>query len=338
MSYQVFTATDTNIALQLLADNPDIRVIFCDQRMPGKNGVEFFAEIKERFPLPIRILITAFTEIDVVIDAINNGHIFRYIRKPWIEVDVLSAINEANNYYLTSSMLQAKIIELETAYNELNKFAYSVSHDLRSPLSGILTAVDTMNEMSDLTEIREMLGLIEKSIFKLEDYIAGMHDYYRSQHGQLKINPIDFHELAGELKSMFQIYLNNQKVVLTMKVEQQGVFSSDASLVKMILNNLITNAIKYQKKQAVDKKISLEIQADQQQARIMISDTGIGIAESQYEEIFHLFSKVSSHGTGSGIGLYNVKNAVNKLGGTLEVKSIVGDGSTFTLIIPNLTV
>lgn len=335
LHYQIFTALNTEEATAILEDNPNIQVIFCDQRMPGKTGDVYFEELRVRFPLPVRILITAFADIDVVINAINGGHIFRYIRKPWIEVDILSAIEEANKFYQANSMLHIKNRELKDAYAELDKFAYSVSHDLRSPLSGILGAVDAMTHMTDLAEIKEMLSLIEKSIFKLEDYIAGMHDYYRTHQGALKIEEIDFKQLTEELKALFQIYFNTNKINFKTDVHQAETFRSDQSLIKMILNNLITNAIKYQRKESKDKRIRLTIQVENQEAKITVSDTGIGIPESHYEEIFNLFSKVSSHGTGSGIGLYNIKAALNKLGGNMKVRSVVGDGTDFQLSIPN---
>lgn len=333
--YEILTAEDTDQATLLLEQHPDIRIIFCDQRMPGKSGVFFFEEIKVRFPLPIRILITAYTDINVVINAINSGNIYRYIRKPWLEVDIISAIEEGNKFYEASSMLVIKNKELEEAYAELDKFSYSVSHDLRSPLSGILGAVDAMTQMTDLTEIREILSLMEKSIFSLEEYIAGMHDYYRTHRGSIKIEEIDFQLLSEELKSLFQIYVNANKIDFKILVQQAFPFHSDETLIKMILNNLITNAIKYQKKESADKKINVNIQVNETGAHIKITDTGIGIPEKHYNEIFRLFSKVTRHGTGSGIGLYNVKNAMHKLGGEMEVHSVVGDGTEFELKIPN---
>ena len=80
MDYDVLLAESAAQAVQILEKSPDVRVVFCDQRMPTKTGTAFFEEMKQRFPLPVRILITAHTDIDVVITAINNGNIFRYIQ------------------------------------------------------------------------------------------------------------------------------------------------------------------------------------------------------------------------------------------------------------------
>jgi signal transduction histidine kinase len=333
--YRILLAENTMQAVEQLQKNPDIRIVFCDQRMPGKTGVEFFEEIRTVFPLPIRILITAYADIEAVISAINRGNIFRYIRKPWIEQDITSAIEEGNKFYLANSMLQVKNQELQLAYTELDKFAYSVSHDLRGPLTGILGAIDIAREMNDMTEIKELLMLMEKSVFKLEDYISSMHDYYSSRRGELKIADIDFNAVAEELKDVYGIYTSTNKIRFDIKVNQSEPFRTDELVIKMILNNMVTNAIKYQKKNFEGKSIDLDISVADAMATIVISDTGIGIPQTHFDEIFNLFSRATSHRAGSGIGLYNVKGALIKLGGNIEVSSVVGEGTVFTITIPS---
>ena len=142
LDYQILTALNVPQAIDFLNLHPEIRMIFCDQRMPGRTGVDFFEEIRISHPLPVRILITAYTNVESIIDAINKGNIFRYVKKPWTETDLIAAIDEANKFYMANSMLAIKNDELQRAYNELNKFAHSVSHDIRGPLTGILGAIN----------------------------------------------------------------------------------------------------------------------------------------------------------------------------------------------------
>jgi signal transduction histidine kinase len=249
--------------------------------------------------------------------------------------DIISAIEEGNKFYVANSMLTVKNEELQQAYTELDKFAYSVSHDLRGPLTGILGAIDVGKEMSDLKELKELLALMEKSVFKLEDYISSMHDYYSSRRGELKIVDIDFNHVAEELKDVYRIYTTTNKICFEATVRQPEPFRSDELVIKMILNNLVTNAIKYQKKNFDNKKIDLNISVYDGLATILISDTGIGIPESHFDEIFNLFSRATSHRAGSGIGLYNVKGGLLKLGGSIDVNSVLGEGTVFKLIIPS---
>ena len=132
--------------------------------MPEKTGVEFFSEIRDTYPLPIRILLTAYTDVEAIINAINKGNIFRYVNKPWNEAEIISAIEEANKFYITTSLLTVKNAELHTAYDELNKFAYSISHDIRGPLSAMLGAINVAEDMDNVQEMKDMLHLMEKSL------------------------------------------------------------------------------------------------------------------------------------------------------------------------------
>ncbi|HYD22740.1 MAG TPA: response regulator, partial [Flavipsychrobacter sp.] len=205
IDYNVFIANNTDEALKALEENPDIRVILSDQRMPDKTGVQFFEEIRGRFPNPVRMLITGYTDVESVIDSINRGNIFRYIKKPWTDFDIKSAIDEGNKYYVTNSTLAIRNEELQKAYNELDKFAYSVTHDMRGPLLSILGAIDLAKENQDVGEIKEMLGLMDKSIMKLDDFIQNIHDYYNMNRGELKMEEVNFAEIVDDLKDIYNV-------------------------------------------------------------------------------------------------------------------------------------
>ncbi|MCC8426838.1 hybrid sensor histidine kinase/response regulator [Mucilaginibacter sp. UR6-11] len=334
LDYQVFTAVNIPGAMEHLEKHADIRVIFCDQRMPITTGVEFFEEIRGTHPLPMRILITAYTDIESVIDAINRGNIFRFVKKPWMEPDLVSAIEEANKFYQANSMLSVKNEELQRAYSELDKFAYSVSHDIRGPLSGILGAINVAREMYDITEMKEMLFLMEKSLKKLDTYILSMHDYYSLQRGELHIGDIDFKKLTEEFKDIYKVFTNTANISFKVNINQREPFRSDTVPLKLILNNLLSNAFKYQNKNTDAKMVELTIDVHKGVATIQVSDTGIGILGNHLGEIFNLFYRASSQEAGSGFGLYNVKSALLKLNGQIEVNSVLNKGTTFKVTIP----
>jgi len=336
LDYHILTAVNIPQAMSCLSNHPDIKVIFCDQRMPGTTGVEFFEEIRISFPLPVRILLTAYTDVESIIDAINKGNIFRYVKKPWTEPDIISAIDEANKFYLANSMLSVKNDELQKAYNELNKFAYSVSHDIRGPLSGILGAINIAREIDDVEEMKEMLFLMEKSLKKLDTYIISMHDYYSLQRGELKITDVDFKEILSELKPIYSVISKTNNVAFKVTITQEEVFRSDAVPLKLIFNNLLANAFKYQDKKRENKSVEVIVEVKKSQAVIYIKDTGIGILGSHIGEIFNLFYRANSQEVGSGFGLYNVKSALLKLNGQIEVNSVMHQGTTFKVTIPSI--
>ncbi|WP_257669515.1 hybrid sensor histidine kinase/response regulator [Parapedobacter tibetensis] len=331
--YPIYTATNTVEAREILRANPDIRIIFCDQRMPGEMGIDFLHQMKKDFPRPIRILLTAYADMETVVDAVNKGHIFRFVQKPWVEEEIISSIEEANKFYVANSMLDIRNEELQRAYDELDKFAYSVSHDLRDPLTGVLSAIKLAFEFDSVERIHELLGLMESSILKLNSYINSLHDYYLLKRGELSISDIDFSALFEYFKDFYRIYTQSNNIQFTISSTQNEEFKSDEISLKLIIHNLLSNAFKYQKRDSDNKIVKLSVIVGNNIATIQVKDTGIGIAEKDIGEIFKLFFRGSDQAEGTGFGLYNVKSALAKLQGEIEVNSVESMGTTFTVVI-----
>lgn len=333
-NYIIHTASNTAEAEAILRSNPHIRIIFCDQRMPEEQGIEFLHRIKGVFPKPIRILLTAYADMNTVIDAINKGHIFRFVRKPWETEEIISAIEEANKFYVASSLLETKNQELQRAYDELDKFAYSVSHDLRDPLTGVLSAVKLGLEFDDINQIHELLTLMDSSLVSLDAYIDSLRDYYLLRRGELLLSDINFEELFDSVKEFYKMYTQNKEVAFNICVEQTENFRCDKAVLELILHNLLSNAFKYQHKGRADQFVSLSVEVSNRLARIVVRDNGIGISPEHIDDIFKLFFRASDQAKGMGFGLYNVQNALLKLQGTIDVQSHPNAGTTFTVTIP----
>lgn len=332
--YVIYIAADIPKAYEYLHAHPDISVILCDQRMPDKTGVQFFEEMRLEFPEPIRMLITGYTDVESVIDAINKGHIFRYIKKPWTDVDIKSAIEEATKFYNTSNQLAAKNKELQSAYDELGKFAYSVTHDMRGPLLSVIGALELSKSMDNLTEIREIIEMMDVAVKKLDEFIRNMHEYYKLKRSELISEEIDFNAIVSDVTDLIQIGGKVDHIRFTSSVVQNEVFFSDGIAIKIVLNNLLSNAFKYQRRDIDDKFVDLSVVVKDNVAVVTVTDNGIGIDESHIGNIFKMFYRATSEETGSGFGLYNVKDALNKINGKIEVTSKVNEGSIFKVVIP----
>ena len=137
------------------------------------------------------------------------------------------------------------------------------------------------------------------------------------------------------MQDMYKVYANAQQITFNTSFNQQGPFRSDEFILKLILNNLLSNAFKYQRKDNPDKFVDLHIEIAKGMATLVIKDNGIGIPAHYLGEIFNLFFRATSQEAGSGFGLYNVKDALIKLSGEVHVDSKPGAGTTFTLQIPN---
>jgi two-component system sensor histidine kinase/response regulator len=332
--YDVLIAGSAEEGEKFLQEHSDIKIVFCDQRMPAKTGVEFFKEISQKYPDPIRMLITGYVDIESVINAINHGHVFRYLTKPWREEEVRSAIEEGYKYYSKSSLLNIKIQELQQANAELDKFTYSVTHDIRGPVVSILGALQILKTLDDVDEMKQLLDLMEQSAEKVKDLITNIHSYYNIKRGNLNINEINFSTLVEEIIHLHNVDALLNKVKITTQVEQTEKFRSDMTVLRLIFNNLINNAIKYQRRNEENKWVNLSLTVQKGVCYAEISDNGIGIPVEFKEEIFEMFFRATKQNVGSGFGLYNVKDALSKLGGKIEVETSVDVGTKFKITIP----
>ncbi|MES2558986.1 MAG: hybrid sensor histidine kinase/response regulator [Bacteroidota bacterium] len=331
--YTILLAQNAEEALNHLNTN-NVQIILSDQRMPTITGVEFFEQIRESHPNAVRLLITGFSDIESVIDSINRGHIFRYIKKPWVELDVKSAIEEAYKFYLATSLLDEKNISLQKAYNELNKFAYSVAHDLKGPLVSVMGALTIVGQKEDPKERLELLDMIQSSLQKLQGFVDSMFDYYRLNQGELQIEEVNLEHLSQHYNDIYALEGKVKGIDFSIQTEQTKPFRSDVSKLKIILNNLIENAFKYQRTDATDKFVKVKLLITSELAEMIVEDNGIGIEEKYQHSIFDMFYRATTHAPGSGFGLYNAKDAITKLEGTLRVDSKPNEGSLFTVSIP----
>ena len=335
LDYKIFTASNTAEAEAILAGNPNIRIIFCDQRMPDELGVDFLSRIKITYPRPIRILLTAYADMSVVIEAINKGNIFKFVRKPWMDEEIISSIEEANKFYIATSMLDIKNEELQKAYDELDKFAYSVSHDLRDPLTGILSAITYALGYDKVKDIHELLLLMQGSVVKLDQYIDSLRDYYLLRRGELLLVNIDFNQVALKIKEFYQISVEKTQIDFQIDVDQTANFRSDLALIELIMHNLLSNAFKYQRASEKNQFIHICITVSKGYVTIVVKDNGIGIPDNVKDEVFKLFYRASNQSQGMGFGLYNVLSALLKIQGKIDIDSELGKRTQFTVHIPS---
>ncbi|HZG01667.1 MAG TPA: HAMP domain-containing sensor histidine kinase, partial [Chitinophagales bacterium] len=119
-------------------------------------------------------------------------------------------------------------------------------------------------------------------------------------------------------------------------LRNKDVFSSDPGRISVLLNNLISNAIRYQNPNVDKPYVDIAVETTADAAFIVVKDNGIGIDKAQQSKVFDMFYRVSQNSVGSGLGLYIVKETVEKLQGKIDLKSEPGTGTAFTIVLPNL--
>ncbi|QOG04317.1 HAMP domain-containing sensor histidine kinase [Flavobacterium sp. MDT1-60] len=226
--------------------------------------------------------------------------------------------------------------ELKTANYELDRFVYSTSHDLRAPLNSMLGLIEIAKEDTTEESMLEYFRMLKGSAKKLDGFICDILDYSRNSRMEINNELINFRELInGVTENLKFIGDNNRMVEFKIEIFDEVSFYSDKNRLITILNNLISNAIRYQNSQIPNPFVNIKIETSPTETNIFVQDNGIGIDEESQSKIFNMFYRVSQESVGSGLGLYIVKEAVNKLNGDIKVKSQIGEGTTFLIKIPN---
>jgi len=246
------------------------------------------------------------------------------------------ALNEEIN---TRKRAEEKIVrtnqELSKRNTELDNFVYSVSHDLRAPIASVLGLINLAKKDKD-TSMKDMyLEMINKSALQQDDFIKEILDQSRNSRLEVKREEILFEPLIDETFSQLKFATSTgQSVEKVIHIEQKQPFYSDRWRLKVILNNLISNAIRY--RNGKDPVIKVNIVIDENLAKLAIQDNGKGIDKDHLPNIYKMFYRATDDGAGSGLGLYIVKEAIDKLNGQIEIESEVGKGTIVKLAIPQI--
>jgi PAS domain S-box-containing protein len=230
-----------------------------------------------------------------------------------------------------------KNIELQKTNSELDRFVYSASHDLRAPLLSLLGLINisSIEAIAEDLPQKERLGMMRRTILKLDNFIKDILHYSRNSRTEVANDEIDFEEMITEIRESLKFMESTTKCKLEVEINQKGIFLSDKRRIEIVLNNIISNAIKYQGTTTENPFVHISIKADEQGASIAIEDNGIGIAEEDKEKIFEMFYRATKYSTGAGLGMYIAKEIIEKLHGTIAVESELKKGSRFLTIIPN---
>lgn len=245
---------------------------------------------------------------------------------------IIRDITEARR---AKNQLKKQNKKLKKVNSELDKFVYSASHDLRAPLSSLLGLLDLFQLLDSEDEKKNILAMMLKSVRKLDEFINQIIQYSRNSRIEVKPELIDFADLLESVSDALKYMPNSEKILHILDMEIEAPFYSDYFRLSVILNNLVSNAIRYANLEAEKPYVKVLIHANEEKAVIEVSDNGQGIEEAYLPHIFRMFYRASEQNTGSGIGLYILKETLDVLKGKINVTSKVGEGTTFIVEIPN---
>ncbi len=224
-------------------------------------------------------------------------------------------------------------IELLNTNEELDNFVYHTSHDLKAPLKSVLGLIGISKlETEKNTELTKYLEMMEKSIHKLEEFILSIIEYSTNVKAELGKEMIDFDKIIDASCDQLNEYRNLKDINFERKIDVTKPFYSDPQRLKIIFNNLITNAVKYHNIKQEKPYIKILVEGIDDELQIKVEDNGQGIKDELKDKIFNMFFRASEKSSGSGLGLYIVKETIAKLGGKISVNTSYGTGSSFTIL------
>lgn len=234
---------------------------------------------------------------------------------------------------ISKKEIEVKNENLLLANHELDRFVYSASHDLRSPITSLQGLIEITQLEDNIDQIRAYLTLMSQSLTRQDQFICDIIDYSKNNRKQIIIEPVSLRELFDEAISQL-IHIENASRIEIRKELLVDQIQSDNLRLKIIISNLLSNAIKYADNSKKEMFISIKTYISDGLNQIEISDNGIGIKDEFKEHIFEMYFGTNKN-KGSGLGLYIVKEAVENIRGNIYVSSENNVGSKFIVTIPN---
>jgi two-component system sensor histidine kinase/response regulator len=319
-------------------DMPDILLL--DNKLPGIQGVDVLEYIRKRNYDIVVAMITSYASLDVAIRATRDGAI-DFIPKPFTPQELKSSIeNITKQQYLKRITQKMKQEGKKVRY----QFLSVLSHELKAPLNALEGYLRMMQEKQAGDRIEDYATPIERSLQRIQgmrSLIMDLLDFtkIRLERKEEKIQEVNLADVASEAIVTVQPYAIQMDVNITLDVRSDTIIMADPDDMEIIFNNLISNAVKYNK---IGGKVEITIDSSDSEAILLFSDAGIGITKNDTENLFTEFVRIKNEKTrnisGSGLGLSIVKKVVELYHGTIKVDSTPDIGTVFTIRLPKKTI
>lgn len=363
--YNIFTALSGEEGLEIIKKN-EIHLVITDQKMAGMSGVEFLENVVESHPDTIRMILTAYSDIDFIMRAINTCGIYQYILKPWDSRELKIIIDNAldsyelkrNNEKLivdlkeANDRLEEKVRERTSALDEKNealkktneikdKLFTIISHDLRVPMASLNVLMEVMvhtqNNISG-SDFKKYSAKVQAYIQNVMDLLDNLLNWSLSQLGnkKIEINELTLLPIIENNIKLIHIAAMQKSIEIEIAdLDRDFKVKGDMNMLNLILRNLLSNAVKFT---PVNGHVTLTVEQLNQVAKIGVADTGIGMSEEQLKRLFEQgyfnINPGTAHEKGTGIGLKLCKEFIEKQGGQLEIQTKVNEGSVFYFTLP----
>jgi two-component system sensor histidine kinase/response regulator len=348
--FAVVTAESAEAALEIMRQH-EIAVLLVDQRMPGMTGVELFEATREHYPDAVRILITAYSDLTDAINAINRGQVRGYLRKPWEPEQLKATLRDALEVYETRRKvreLERRLLETERVYS-LGVVAASVAHELRNPLTALLTTLDLADmrlksmidglssgrqigpdEVDSVKKVVEQISRARQAVDQITEITSGIELSHRRRDEE---RTTDMKEVANLTLRCVRAELLKRAQIQVAIEPSPPVLGSPNRLGQVVMNLLINALQALPDRPRGQNVVSLRLRPAGDFVRLEVEDNGSGIPQDVLGKIFDPFFTTKTHG-GTGLGLAISKQIIEEVRGRISVDSEVGRGTRFSVDLP----
>ena len=347
--FTILTASSGVKGLEILAER-NVALVLSDQRMPDMVGTQFLATVRTEHPEAVRMLLTAYSDLESVVDAINLGNVCRYLTKPYDEREVRMAFREGiERYVLVKERDRLYAEKLETMkrvaranrLSAVGTLAAGLAHEINNPLVPISTFLQMLpakreESQPDPEYWDSLYQVTVKEVERIRGLIRQLLTYAKfTGEADLTLEPVDLNALLQQMVLFLDSQARSKRVAVTVAPDLElPPLWMDAERIKQVFLNLLLNAI-----QAMPDGGTVTVTTRATTVRgvphaeIGIADTGAGIPAEHLEKLFTPFFTTKGH-EGSGLGLLTCHQVVDEHRGTIQVTSEVGRGTTFTVRVP----
>ncbi len=228
-----------------------------------------------------------------------------------------------------------KAIQLEKEKEHLDQFIYKTTHDLSSPIHSAMALLNLLEKAPE-SERALYLQMTRNTLAKLESLIEEVNQLYKVDKMAVKREKVDLRNLLEGEIAVLKNHPKAGNIRFELNYSDNATLFLDTLRVRTILSNILSNAVKYSDSNKESSFIRIDAQVNYEVLSVTISDNGIGIAEENLGKIFEIFYRATTEATGTGLGLHIVKDTITRLNGKVEVKSKLGEGTQFKVLLPNL--
>ncbi len=246
----------------------------------------------------------------------------------------VGSIIDIHDRKIAEQLLRDKNSELEKTNEELDRFVYSASHDMRAPLSTLLGLLNLAKLTKTEKELDEYHDLMANRINTMEGFIREVTDYSRNTRLEVAADTVNVLQLVEEVRDSFEFLAQESQVEFNIEIDPDIVIQVDKARLMVVVNNLVFNAIKYHDTSKSRRIVKIQASADKSSMLLRIIDNGIGIHQEYQDRIFDMFFRASEVSIGSGLGLYIARETLIRLKGSITCQSEIQKGSTFEIRIP----